>query len=108
MVLIYSNKYKCIKSHYQPGPQIKDTKAFKYQRVVRPLFNKKSNLLTKGSGLSLKSLDTRKHIYTFRDDPNELVDRLRLLLSSESAAHSNHKNEIISIAKELREANIIK
>uniref|UniRef100_A0A1B0G9Q8 Uncharacterized protein n=1 Tax=Glossina morsitans morsitans TaxID=37546 RepID=A0A1B0G9Q8_GLOMM len=96
------------KRHYQAGAQIKGTKAFKYQRVIRPLFNKKSNLLTKGSGLSLKSLDTRKPTYTYWNDPNELVDRLRLLLSSERADHNNHKNEIISIAEELREANIIK
>ncbi|KAL9873249.1 uncharacterized protein ACN2A1_014365 [Glossina fuscipes fuscipes] len=73
--------------------------------VEIPTYN--SLLLTKGSGLSLKSLDTRKPIYTYWDDPNELVDRLRLLLSSESVGHNNQKNEIISIIEELREANII-
>uniref|UniRef100_A0A1A9VGR8 DUF8207 domain-containing protein n=1 Tax=Glossina austeni TaxID=7395 RepID=A0A1A9VGR8_GLOAU len=61
-ILINTNAHK---RHYQPGAQIKGTKAFKYQRVIRPLFNKKSNLLTKGSGLSLKSLDTRNPIYTY-------------------------------------------
>uniref|UniRef100_A0A1A9ZY77 DUF8207 domain-containing protein n=1 Tax=Glossina pallidipes TaxID=7398 RepID=A0A1A9ZY77_GLOPL len=104
-ILINTNIHK---RHYQPGAQVKGTKAFKYQRVIRPLFNKKSNLLTKGSGLSLKSIDTRKSIFTYWDDPNELVDRLRLLLSSESAGHNNHKTDIISIVEELQEANIIK
>uniref|UniRef100_A0A1B0BXI6 DUF8207 domain-containing protein n=1 Tax=Glossina palpalis gambiensis TaxID=67801 RepID=A0A1B0BXI6_9MUSC len=101
-ILINTNVYK---RHYQPGAQIKGAKAFKYQRVIRPLFNKKSNLVIKGSGLSLKSLDTRKTIYTYWDDPKELVDRLRLLLSSESAGHNNHKNEVISVVEELRETN---
>lgn len=41
------------------------------------------------------------------DDPNELVDRLRLLIASQSAGHTGHNNEIISIIEELREANII-
>ena len=41
------------------------------------------------------------------DDPNELVDRLRLLISSTTAGHNNHNNEIISLIEELKEANII-
>lgn len=45
--------------------------------------------------------------YTYWNDPNELVDRLRLLISSTSAGHSGHQNEIVSIIEELREANII-
>jgi hypothetical protein len=44
---------------------------------------------------------------TYWDDPNELVDRLRLLVSSTSAGHTGHNNEIISILEELREARII-
>lgn len=45
--------------------------------------------------------------YTYWDDPNELVDRLRLLVASKSAGHSGHTNEIMSIIEELREADII-
>lgn len=45
--------------------------------------------------------------YTYWDDPNELVERLRLLVASKSAGHSGHRNEIMSIIEELREANII-
>lgn len=43
----------------------------------------------------------------FWDNPNELVDRLRLLISSTSVGHNNHNNEIISIIEELKEVNII-
>lgn len=45
--------------------------------------------------------------YTYWNDPNELVDRLRLLVASKSAGHSGHVNEIMSIIEELREADII-
>lgn len=44
---------------------------------------------------------------TYWDDPNELVERLQLLISSQSAGHNAHNNEIISIIDELREANLI-
>ena len=71
------------------------------------MFKTTTNILTKGSGLLLKSLNNRKSNYIYWDDPNELVDRLRLLLSSEGAGHNNHLNEIISIIEELKEADII-
>lgn len=45
--------------------------------------------------------------YTYWDDPNELVERLRLLTASQTAGHTGHDNEIISIIEELREADII-
>ena len=45
--------------------------------------------------------------YKYWDDPNELVDRLRLLVAERSAGNNNHDNEIISIIEELREAKVI-
>ena len=45
--------------------------------------------------------------YVYWDDPNELVDRLRLLLASQAAGNPSHNNEIISIIEELWEAGII-
>lgn len=45
--------------------------------------------------------------YVYWDDPNELVDRLHLLMASQAAGNSSHTNEIISIIKELREAGVI-
>lgn len=45
--------------------------------------------------------------YVHWDDPNELVERLRLLIASEEAGHTGHTNEINSIIEELREANIV-
>jgi hypothetical protein len=45
--------------------------------------------------------------YVYWNDPNELVNRLRLLVASQSAGHTGHSNEIVSVIEELREANII-
>lgn len=45
--------------------------------------------------------------YIYWDDPNELVERLCLLLASQSAGNPSHNNEILSIMEELREAEII-
>ena len=45
--------------------------------------------------------------YVHWDDPNELVDRLRLLMAEIQAENPSHGNEIQSIIEELREAEII-
>lgn len=45
--------------------------------------------------------------YVHWDNPNELVERLKLLLASQAAGNNNHNNEIVSIIEELKEANII-
>jgi hypothetical protein len=63
------------------------------------------NLFQPGKGLSVK---LQKHNLVYWDDPNELVDRLRLLLASKSAGNTGVSNEIISIFEELREAGFIK
>lgn len=46
-------------------------------------------------------------IYEYFDDPNELCDRLRLLISSRIAGNTNHMQEINSIIEELRELKCI-
>ena len=45
--------------------------------------------------------------YVHWDDPNELVDCLRLLDAAQAAGNNNHNNEIISIIEELRETKTI-
>lgn len=70
-----------------------------------------------GSGVKLlgKSIDfdfipynVNNHIvYEYFDDPNELCDRLRLLVSSKMAGNTNHMQEINSIIEELRELDYI-
>lgn len=46
-------------------------------------------------------------VYEYFDDPNELCERLRLLISSRMAGNSNHMQEISSIIEELRELKCI-
>lgn len=50
---------------------------------------------------------TENIVYEYYDDPNELVERLMLLVSSKSAGNTNHDQEINSIVEELRERSII-
>jgi len=61
----------------------------------------------KGKGLALPMLvkPDYKPEYMYWDDPNELVERLRLLTASYQAENTAHSNEIMSILEELREAN---
>lgn len=62
-----------------------------------------------GSGLLPSNIQfsKNKREYIYWDNPNELVDRLQLLLASKQSGHTGHDNEIISIVEELKEANII-
>jgi hypothetical protein len=45
--------------------------------------------------------------YVYWDDPNELVDRLKLLVASRDAGNTGLENEIISIIEELQESGIL-
>jgi hypothetical protein len=60
-------------------------------------------------GKGLRTLEvTNKNIeYVPWNNPNKLVDRLRLLISSQLAGNTSHSNEINLIINELREAKII-
>ncbi len=42
--------------------------------------------------------------YVYWDDPNELVERLQLLIAEQTAGNPSHTNEIHSIIEELRES----
>lgn len=63
-----------------------------------------------GSGLLPTHKIARKNTtfdYVYWDDPNELVDRLRLLIAEQAAGNPSHVNEIHSIIEELRESGYI-
>lgn len=67
------------------------------------------NRVTYGQGLEKDFIPYSQNIvYEYFDDPNELCERLKLLISSKEAGNSNHDQEINSILEELRELNIIK
>jgi len=76
------------------------------RRIKRIL---KINKIKYGRSLERKFIPYAENIvYEYYDDPNELCQRLRLLMSSKSAGNSNHDQEINSIIEELRERHIIK
>lgn len=61
-----------------------------------------------GDGLEEEFIPYTDNItYEYYDDPNELCERLMLLVSSKNAGNSNHGQEINSIIDELRERNVI-
>lgn len=78
-------------------------RSYKYKNIISKLFKRGSGIQTDFMTVNSTPID-----YMYWDNPNELVERLRLLVSSTSAGHTGHNNEIISIIEELREANIIK
>lgn len=102
------NAYKDIllKTHahkrgYSSSATVNRDNSIKYKTVIAKLFPKSSYSgkgLTKAYGRDLK----------YWDDPNELCDRLRLLIASAEVGNSNHKNEIINIVEELKEAGYIR
>lgn len=121
-MLQYTNAHR--KSFSAKGAIDRNSKSTKYNKIIAPLFpNRKSKRLNPSSGDGLPLSKKRKGIpqtdykivemenakinYTYWDDPNELVDRLRLLLASTSAGHTGHNNEIISIIEELHEAKFL-
>lgn len=105
----------CHKLNFQANQRIVRNMTDKYKLVIQNLFP-----IHKGGSIDQQKFknelvqtqfmiaDKRKNTYTYWDNPNELVERLRLLISSRSAGHTGHTNEIISIIEELKEAKIIK
>lgn len=90
------------KKNFAVEGEMKKPNTYKYTYVLKPLFHKGGAIET------LFKIDNNENIdYKYWDDPNELVERLHLLISSSLAGHNNHQNEIISIIEELQEANII-
>ena len=94
-ILERTNAYR---RNYTPYAQIHGNRSKKYVQII-------SKLIPKGKGLMQIPKSKYNHIYW--NDPNELVSRLQLLHASQAAGNNSHKNEILSILEELREANII-
>jgi len=108
-------KYKSIlvatsahKRQYQG--QLKSNRGYKYKQIIAPLMSIESKKKKCGTGVFMPramTLTDNKIDYVHWDDPNELVDRLRLLDASRRAGHDAHDNEILSIIDELREVGLI-
>jgi hypothetical protein len=84
------------KQRFEQSKQVNSNKGPKYVNIIKKLLTKT------GAGMCLNSVR-----YEYWDDPNELVERLRLLIASKQAGNTSVENEILSIIEELREAGII-
>ncbi|XP_044588014.1 uncharacterized protein LOC123267455 [Cotesia glomerata] len=96
--------------NYKPDTSIFNDLSPKFQNYVVEFLAKRHPNFSKGGGLPSHMIVKKKNRnmdYVYWDDPNELVERLRLLIASQSAGNTSHTNEIISIIEELREAEII-
>lgn len=89
--------------NYKPRGIIKASNSLKYRKVIKPLLESYKEVSGRGHKIS-----NRKAIeYVYWDNLNELVDRLKLLISSREVGNNGHDNEIISIIEELKECGII-
>src|SRR5436190_1695214 len=85
--------------NYKDGAQMSSNKYPKYLNIIKPLFE------STGEGLMVANDNKIEHRYW--EDPNELVDRLRILHLSKIAGNTGVHNEMESIIEELLERKII-
>lgn len=90
-----------LKRKYNPIGPGQGSRTTKYTSIIAPHLRSKS-----GTGL-VKRFNENAPDWIYWDDPNELVERLMLLIASRDAGHSGHDNEILSILEELREGGYI-
>jgi len=105
-MLFMTNAHKQV---FDPSKHMSSNRGEKYNNVIKGLFKKNKPT---GTGINLNpivkpSIDFNSVRYEYWDDPNELVDRLRLLVASMQAGNTSVNNEIVTIIEELREARII-
>lgn len=98
---------------FDPNKPIKSNKGMKYLRIIKPLFKLtkqrtvSDEIFKYGTGLPTMKKVKKDVSYVFWDDPNELVERLKLLIASRDAGNTGLDNEIISIIEELQEAGLV-
>ncbi|EZA54931.1 hypothetical protein X777_05472 [Ooceraea biroi] len=103
-MLLVTNTYR--RDHSARG-RVKSNRGYKYKYIIAPLLPSEPKT-NSGRGLPrAMTLNNNAIDYVHWDDPNELVDRLRLLDASRQAGNNSHDNEMLSIIEELREAGIV-
>ena len=98
---IYRNIIKTTNAHmknYKSNSEPRKNPSDKYKKYLSETFQ--------GKGFKKARInDITEYIYW--DDPNELVNRLKLLDAERIAGNNNHDNEIKNILEELRERGYI-
>lgn len=105
----YKNILDMTEAHHDARGRLKHSRLSKYINTIRPLYKGRSHTLGTGLDYDNRMYYNKKPMeYVYWDDPNELVDRLKLLLASKDSGNTSHDNEIVAIINELKEANIIR
>lgn len=109
LILYQTNAHR---RDFDPLKPIKSNRGYKYLNIVKPLLKptKKcdsTDSVSVGNGLPLLKKLKPNIDYVYWDDPNELVERLKLLVASREAGNTGLDNEIISIIEEMRENGVI-
>ena len=73
------------KNNYSENNRVRSNRGYKYTQVISPLL--------KGKGI-MTQVNNNPTQYSYWNDANELVDKLRLLISSQFAGNNNHINKI--------------
>ncbi|XP_066585475.1 uncharacterized protein [Prorops nasuta] len=80
--------------------KLRGNKGHKWKEIISTLFSSKAKLV---QGKGYMRVTNNPVSYVHWNDPNKLVERLKLLIASSAAGHTNHHNEIQSIIEELHE-----
>jgi hypothetical protein len=82
----------------------KSSRGAKYTKIIKPIWEDIKASKT-GKGLIKNQIPAVE--YKYYQDPNELVDRLRLLYGSIMAGSDVHRNEVVEILSELETRGIL-
>ncbi|CAH1106812.1 unnamed protein product [Psylliodes chrysocephalus] len=100
----YKSVLETTNVHRDTRGRLAHSSKYKYTKIIKPMFSRQRNVA--GTGMSMK-YNNYPVEYVYWDSPNELVDRLKLLVASQSAGNNSHDNKIVAIINEPREVNII-
>jgi len=90
---------------YTEHSHLRSNRGYKYRYVIASLLKDEPTI---GKGLlRAMTLNDNAIDYVHWDDPNELVDCMRLLEASRQADQNAHDNEMLSIIEEFCEAGTI-
>ena len=100
------------KKKFNPNGANVGGNSHKYRFIIKPLLesssssSSSSSSWTKGKGLKF-IVTNKKRKYKFWDDPNELCERLQILVGEKAAGNNIHDDEISSIISELEQKKYI-
>ena len=95
----YKNILELTNVHKNSLNRLKGSKSDKYHNIIKPMFT------TTTVATPMKRTGTGLHYW---DNPNELVERLKLLIAEKYGGNNGHHNEMVEILAELKEAGYIK